>query len=151
MEAGEGLSGAEVEQLVTLHSARIVESVPEGRVSVSGSTLLGRFAGHDLDLVVLVPDVASAASRLRSIYPALYEDQWREDWAAFRLEGPPQVDIVVTSPGTSGDDHHRRAWELILANPPLRAEYEALKAAGMDSARKAVFFDHVVALLDAEG
>jgi hypothetical protein len=151
MEADQGFSQADVEQVVRLHSVRIAESVPEGRTSVSGSTLLGRFGGHDLDLVVLVPDVASAASRLRSIYPPLYEDQWRADWAAFRLEGPPQVDIVVTSPGTNGDDHHRRAWELILAEPALRAEYEALKAAGMDSTRKAAFFDDVVALLDSEG
>ncbi len=141
------LSRAEVEALVALHKTRIAETVPEGQTSVSGSTLLGRYGGHDVDLVVLVPDVGSAAERLRGIYPPLYEAEWRDDWAAFRVDGPPQVDIVVTAPGTSGDDHHRRSWELILASPRLRAEYESLKAAGMDSTRKAEFFDFIVAML----
>jgi hypothetical protein len=145
--AGPDLSQTEVEELVALHTARIAEAVPEGQTSVSGSTLLGRYGGHDVDLVVLVPDVTAAAERLRGIYPALYEEQWREDWAAFRVAGPPQVDIVVTSPGTSGDDHHRRAWELLLTNASLRGEYEARKAAGMDSVEKAAFFERVVALL----
>jgi hypothetical protein len=121
--------------------------VPEGTTSLSGSTLLGQYGGHDLDLVVLVPDVADAASRLRRLYPPLYEDEWRDDWAAFRLSGLPQVDIVLTRPGTKGDAHHRRAWELILADDALRAEYERLKAAGMDSARKKVFFERVVSRL----
>lgn len=111
---------------------------------------MGRYGGHDVDLVVLVSNVARAAERLRLSYPPLYEDEWRDDWAAFRLEGPPQVDIVLTSPGTGGDDHHRRAWELILSNPGLRAEYQSLKAAGMDSTRKAEFFDRVVAMLRPE-
>ena len=114
---------------------------------MSGSTLLGHFGGHDIDLVVLVPDVAHAAARLRRVYPPLYEDEWRDDWAAFREPGPPQVDVVLTKRGTKGDAHHRRAWELILADDELRAEYERLKAAGMDSATKAVFFDRVVARL----
>jgi hypothetical protein len=144
------LSWAEVEALVALHSARIAVAVPEGRTSVSGSTLLGRYGGHDIDLVVLVAHVGSAAERLRCSYPPLYEKEWCDDWAAFRIEGPPQVDIVVTRPGTSGDDHHRRAWELILASPQLRAEYERLKAAGMDSVRKAEFFNGVVAMLPPE-
>ena len=151
MQADHRLSRAEVDALVALHTARIAEAVPDGRIAVSGSTLLGRYGGHDVDLVVLVPHVARAAEQLRGSYPPLYEDEWREDWAAFRLEGPPQVDIVVTSPGTKGDDHHRRAWESILANPRLQAEYESLKATGMDSARKAAFFDRVVAMLDTEG
>ena len=151
MEADRGLANSEVEALVAFHSARIADLVPEGRTSVSGSTLLGRYGGHDVDLVVLVPDVKRAATRLRRSYPPLYEDDWRDDWAAFRLEGPPQVDIVVTEPGTKGDAHHRRAWGLILANPELRAEYEALTAAGMGSERKAEFFDRVVAMLDCSG
>lgn len=117
----------------------------------SGSTLLGRYGGHDIDLVVLVPDVAYAASRLRNSYPPLYEEDWREDWAALRVPGPPQVDIVLTTPGSDGDAHHRRAWELLLSDSELRAEYEALKAAGMDSARKREFFDRVVARLDPKG
>lgn len=150
MNADRELSQAEVEALVALHTARIGAAVPEGRTSVSGSTLLGHYGGHDVDLVVLVPHVGSATERLRRAYPPLYENDWRDDWAAFRVEGRPQVDIVVTSPGTSGDDHHRRAWELILANSELRAEYEALKAAGMDSQTKAKFFDRVVEMLHSE-
>ena len=121
--------------------------MPEGTTSVSGSTLLGHCAGHDLDLVVLAPDVGGAADRLRRLYPPLYEDEWRDDWAAFRDPGPPQVDIVLTRRGTKGDAHHRLAWELILADESLRAEYERLKAAGMDGAQKAAFFDRVVAML----
>jgi hypothetical protein len=138
----------EVEALVAQHVQRIREAVPEGETSVSGSTLLGRYGGHDVDLVVLVPDVADAASRLRGLYPPLYEEDWRDDWAAFRLLGPPQVDIVLTKRGTKGDAHHRRAWDLILADEGLRAEYERLRASGMDSAQKKVFFERVVAMLD---
>jgi hypothetical protein len=137
-----------VEGVIARHVARIGQAVPEAETSVSGSTLLGRYGGHDIDLVVLVPDVADAASRLRSVYPPLYEEDWRDDWAAFRVPGPPQVDIVLTRPGSKGDAHHRRAWELILADDALREEYERLKAAGMDSAQKKVFFDRVVAMLD---
>ena len=144
---GSRMSRAQVEALVARHTCRISEAVPEGTASVSGSTLLGRYDGHDIDLVVLVPDVADAAKRLRHFYPTLYEEDWRDDWAAFRHPGPPQVDVVVTKRGTKGDAHHRRAWELILADDALRAEYERLKAAGMDSAQKAVFFERIVAML----
>jgi hypothetical protein len=137
----------DVEALVSQHETRIPEVLPEGTTSVSGSTLLGRYGGHDVDLVVLVPEVADAANRLRAVYPPLYEDEWRDDWAAFRLPGPPQVDIVLTKPGTKAEAHHRRAWELILADGELRAEYERLKAAGMDSATKKAFFECVVGML----
>jgi hypothetical protein len=58
------------------------------------------------------------------------------------------VDIVLTQPGTKGDAHHRRAWELILADGELRAEYGRLTEAGMTSTQKAAFFDRVVALLE---
>src|SRR5712691_4130465 len=95
-ERGSEMSHAEVKALVAHHADRIAGAVPEGTTSVSGSTLLGRFGGHDLDLVVLVPNVADAANRLRRVYPPLYEEEWRDDWAAFRDPGPPQVDIVVT-------------------------------------------------------
>jgi hypothetical protein len=150
MEAQPKLSRADVEALVALHTERIAELVPESRTSISGSTLLGTYGGHDVDLVVLVSSVEDATHRLRRSYPPLYEDDWREDWAAFRLEGPPQVDIVVTKQGTTGDAHHRRAWDLILADPRLRAEYETLKATGMDSVRKAEFFSSVVAMVPLE-
>jgi hypothetical protein len=141
------MSRVDVEALVACHTARIREALPEGTTSVSGSTLFGRYGGHDIDLVVLVPDVADAANRLRRVYPPLYEEDWRADWAAFREPGPPQVDIVLTKRGTKGDAHHRRAWELILADDALRAEYERLKAAGMDSVQKKIFFERVVAML----
>jgi hypothetical protein len=137
----------DVDALVALHARRIAEAVPEGTISLSGSTLLGNWGGHDLDLVVPVPEVAEAARRLRRGYPPLYEEEWRDDWAAFRDPGPPQVDIVLTRPGTKGDAHHRRAWELILADDAIRAEYERLKAAGMDSTQKSAFFERVVAML----
>jgi hypothetical protein len=151
MDREPAISRAELDALVAHHAKRIAEAVPEGSTSVSGSTLLGHCGGHDLDLVVLVPNVADAASRLRELYPPLYEDEWRADWAAFRHPGPTQVDVVLTERGTKGDAHHRRAWELILANGALRAEYERLKAAGMSGAQKAVFFDRVVAMLGDEG
>jgi hypothetical protein len=141
------MSRGEVEALVALHTARIAKAVPEGTTSLSGSTLLGRYGGHDLDLVVLVPSVAEAASRLRDAYPPLYEEEWRDDWAAFRDPGPPQVDVVITRRGTKGDAHHRLAWELILADGTLLAEYDQLAAAGMDGAQKAAFFERVVAML----
>ena len=54
---------------------------------------------------------------------------------------------MLTSPGTKGDAHHRRAWGLILVDDELRAEYERLKAAGMDSAMKKDFFERVVSRL----
>jgi hypothetical protein len=145
------LSRAELDAVVADHASRIARAVPEGLTSVSGSTLLGHYGGHDVDLVVLVPEIPDAAGRLRLLYPPLYEDEWRDDWAAFRDPGPPQVDVVLTCPGTKGDAHHRRAWELLLADGELRAEYERLKQAGMSGARKAAFFDRVVASLEDTG
>jgi hypothetical protein len=149
-ERGVALSRTDVEALVLRHTARIAAAVPEGGTSVSGSTLLGRYGGHDIDLVVLVPNVADAAGRLGHVYPPLYQEEWRDDWAAFRDPGPPQVDVVLTKPGTDGDAHHRRAWDLILADETLKADYVRLKAAGMDGAQKARFFEGVVARLGDE-
>jgi len=72
----------------------------------------------------------------------------REDWAAFRDPGPPQVDLVVTRFGTKEDAHHRRAWELLAQDAGLLEEYRALKAVEGDyEQRKAVFFERVVTLL----
>jgi hypothetical protein len=133
-----------VEALVGRYRADIEAAVPGSSVHLSGSTLLREFRGHDIDLVVLVPDVEAAADVLRMMYPSLYEDEWREDWAAFRDPGPPQVDLVVTRPGTKGDAHHRRAWELLLSDGELRDKYLRLKAAGMTSVEKRVFFEGVV-------
>src|SRR5919206_2387504 len=69
-------SAMDLEALIASHTARIRQAVPEGETSVSGSTLLRPCAGRDVDLVVLVPDVADAADRLRSVYPPLYEEDW---------------------------------------------------------------------------
>jgi hypothetical protein len=137
----------QIRQLVDAHRARIESLVPGADVGLSGSTLLGEFGGHDIDLVVLVDDAPEAAARLRESYPPLYEDEWRPDWAAFRESGPPQVDVVITRPGSTGDAHHRRAWDQLLADPELRAEYQALQAAGMTGTEKRAFFDRVVSLL----
>jgi hypothetical protein len=145
------IAKAEIDALVDEYRRTINAVVLSSELFVSGSTLLGYYGGHDVDLVVLVPDVAEAARRLRALYPTLYEDEWRVDWAAFRDPGPPQVDIVLTSPGTKGDAHHRRAWQLLLADKALRAEYLELKEAGMSGAQKAAFFDRVVSLLDDPG
>ena len=147
-EPASGLSQTEIELLVSRHKDRIREILPAGQTFVSGSTLLGDYSGHDVDLVVLVDDVTDAARRMHDAYPPLYEDDWRDDWAAFRELGPPQVDIVLTRAGTKGHAHHLRAWEVILADGSVRAEYARLKSAGMDSAQKAAFFDGLVSQLD---
>ena len=134
--------------LVEEHRKRIVAIVPEACVCLSGSASVEGLAANDVDLVALVSDVADAADRLRTLYRALFEEDWRDDWAAFRDEGPPQVDLVVTRVGTKGDAHHRLAWQLLAEDAGLLAEYRALKANGGDyEQRKAAFFERVVALL----
>jgi GrpB-like predicted nucleotidyltransferase (UPF0157 family) len=141
---------ADVGEVVARHKRTIAEALHGATVELSGSTLLGSYSGHDIDLVVLVESVAAAAERLLVVYPPLYRDEWRDDWAVFRDAGPPQVDVVVTTPGTKGDLHHRRAWDLLLANDVLRAEYAELKRNGMSSTEKAAFFDRVVAMLERQ-
>ena len=135
----------ELTALVEHHRRRIVGVVPGAAVSVSGSASLERLVPDDLDFVALVDDVGEAAARLRAVYPPLHEDEWREDWAAFRDRGPPQVDVVATRPGSRGDAHHRLAWELLAADETLLAEYRALKATtvGLEQ-RKAAFFERMV-------
>jgi GrpB-like predicted nucleotidyltransferase (UPF0157 family) len=124
--------------------------INEGDVLLTGSASVDGLDADDIDLVVLVPDVPEAASRLRGSYPPLYEDEWRDDWAAFRDPGPPQVDLVVTKPGSEGDAHHRLAWEFLTKEPKLLAEYRALKRDRRDyELRKAAFFDKIVALMEA--
>jgi GrpB-like predicted nucleotidyltransferase (UPF0157 family) len=127
---------------------RLRELLPGAGVHLSGSARVPGLEANDLDLVVLVDDVAVAAEVLRPEYPTLYADEWRDDWAAFRDPGPPQVDIVLTRPGTLGDKHHRLAWELLAGRPDLLEEYRALKATPGDyERRKREFFERVVALL----
>jgi GrpB-like predicted nucleotidyltransferase (UPF0157 family) len=130
------------------HERRICELLPGAEVHLSGSACVSGLDPDDLDLVVLVKDVRAAAEVLRAEYPALYADEWRDDWAAFRDPGPPQIDVVVTRRGSVGDKHHRLAWWLLASDPGLLAEYKALKAIPEDyERRKREFFERVVARL----
>jgi hypothetical protein len=137
----------EIERLVSQFESRISRLLPQSRTFLSGSSVLGEVSGRDVDLVVLVADVATAAERLRSELPVLHEDEWRDDWAAFRTPGPPQVDVVLTREGTLGDAHHRRVWELIVAEDSLRADYVRRKEVGMTDDQKRLFFERAVARL----
>jgi hypothetical protein len=124
--------------------------IPEAQLFLTGSALTEE-GGDDVDLVAHVPDVRAAASRLRALYPTLHEDEWRDDWAAFRVPGSPQVDLVLTRPGTKGDAHHRAVWEFLADRPDLLAEYRALKRDRADyERRKAAFFERAVALMEAK-
>jgi hypothetical protein len=68
----------------------------------------------------------------------------------FEIRVLPRSDLVVTQPGTKGDAHHRRAWELLASDPGLLAEYRRLKASSEEyEQRKAAFFDRVVMLLES--
>jgi hypothetical protein len=123
--------------------------VPDAQVFLTGSALIEGLDADDVDLVALVPHVPLATARLREAYSPLYEDQWRDDWAAFRDAGPPQVDLVVTRRGRKGDAHHRRVWAHLADRPELLAKYRALKLDRTDyERRKAAFFERVVALMD---
>jgi GrpB-like predicted nucleotidyltransferase (UPF0157 family) len=126
---------------------RLRELLPGARVHLSGSASVPGLEPGDLDLVAIVDDVPAAAEIVRPEYPALYADEWRDDWAAFRDPGPPQVDIVLTQQGSLGDQHHRLAWELLGDRPDLLAEYRELKASDDYERRKSEFFERVVAQL----
>ncbi len=125
------------------HSNRLRRLLGDVEVVQSGGSCIG--AGGDLDICVVVDDVAGAAERVRAAYPPLYEDEWREDWAAFRLPGEPQVDVVLVEPDSRADYHHRLAWQAIAADPGLRERYFAMRlSAGEDyAAAKAEFFDRL--------
>jgi hypothetical protein len=131
---------------------RIDGLLPGADIRLSGGALLEGDAAEDLDLVVLVGDVPAAAQRLRQAGIApLYEEDWRDDWAAFREAGAPQVDMVLTKRGTKGEAHHLRAWDALLTDRALLAEYRALEPdrAGYET-RKAAFFERIVAALPRE-
>jgi len=131
--------------LIGEHRRRITGLVQEADVRVSGSASVQSLDPNDLDLVALVPDVAAASALLRAVYTPLLEDEWREDWAAFRDLGPPQVDIVLIRVGTRGDAHHRLAWEVLAVDAELLAEYRALKSScDRYEERKAAFFERIV-------
>jgi GrpB-like predicted nucleotidyltransferase (UPF0157 family) len=136
-------------RLIDKHRARIALLLHDAQILLTGSALIEGLSAEDVDLVVLVPNVRKAAAQLRVAYPPLYEDQWRDDWAAFRDPGPPQVDLVVTRPGAKGDAHHRRVWEYLADRPELLAEYRAFKMNRTDyERRKAAFFEGVVRMME---
>ena len=141
---------AALAHIVRVHTSRIRARVPDARVELTGSASVGGLDAQDVDLVLLVDDVTRVAGALTRSYTPLYREQWDDDWAAFRDPGPPQVDLVVTSPGSTGDLHHRAAWELIAARQDLQDEYRRLKAhlARGYPERKAAFFERVVAELE---
>jgi len=140
---------AALAHILRVHTARIAVRVPDARVELTGSASVGGLDAQDVDLVVVTDDVGRVADALARSYAQLYPEQWSGDWAAFRDAGPPQVDVVVTSPGSTGDLHHRAAWELIAARQDLQDEYRRLKAhlARGYPERKARFFERVVAEL----
>ena len=143
----------ELEVLVGRWRDRVLAALPEAEIHLVGSACVPGLAAEDVDLVALVHDVETAAARLRILYPPLYERQWTREWAAFRVVGPPQVDLVLTKRGSKWDAHHRLAWYLLRRDDGLVAEYAALKEIPDAYAeRKAEFFERLVRLLppDAE-
>ena len=138
----------QIERVFEAYRSEIAEAIPGAKIHLTGSASVADLPAEDIDLVALVSDVASAAAKLRRLYPTLYEDEWREDWAAFRVAGPPQVDVVLTRRGTKGDAHHRLAWDLLREDDGRRAEYAALKLVpDRYPERKAEFFERLVKLL----
>ena len=134
----------DVRAVVAVRGEEIIALVPEAEIYLTGSASVPGLSARDIDLVAPVADVSVATVVIRKIYPTLYEEQWSEEWAAFRLEGPPQVDLVLTKPGTKWDAHHRLAWNLLREDSSLLAEYAALKR---DEGQKVVFFERIVRLL----
>jgi len=132
------------------HRQRIAALLPDAKIFLTGSASLAGLDPNDLDFVALVPDVREAAVLLRPHYRPLYEEEWRDDWAAFREQGPPQVDLVLTLPGSRGDAHHRLSWQLLASDPELLREYQELKTSEEEyEARKADFFTRLVARLES--
>jgi GrpB-like predicted nucleotidyltransferase (UPF0157 family) len=140
-----------VRGIVAERTREIRAVAADAKIYLSGSASVSGLSAGDIDLVALVDDVAVGATALAAIYPTLYREHWSGEWAAFRLEGPPQVDVVLTKRGTKWDAHHRLAWDLLRRDERLLAEYAALKAQPNEyEARKAIFFERVVRLLPRE-
>ncbi len=138
----------EANRLFAAYRQAIAAMLPDTEIHLAGSASIPGLAADDVDLVVLVHDVRSAAATLRASYPPLYEQQWGDEWAAFRIAGHPSVDVVLTRRGTKWDAHHRRAWTLLREDENLLLEYKALKAVpGRYDERKAEFFERLVRLL----
>jgi hypothetical protein len=130
------------------HASLVSSLLTDAELHLSGSALVSGLDAEDVDLVGLVADVPKAAAILRAVYPPLYEEQWSDDWAAFRSPGPPHVDLVLTTRGSKWDAHHRLAWHLLQRDDVLLAEYHAMKKDKAHYAeRKREFFERVVRLL----
>lgn len=139
---------AKLEGIFQTTVARVRALVPEVELHLTGSASVAGLDADDIDFVGLVADVPNAAARLRAVYPPLYEAQWADDWAAFRSPGPPQVDLVLTTRGSSWDAHHRLAWQLLRSDDALLRVYSSLKQEKEGYAeRKREFFERVVLLL----
>lgn len=130
-----------VETTFRQHADAVARLVPGAETHLTGTASIAGLDARDIDLVVLVDDVAAAAEALRGDYPPLYEPHWQDDWVAFRIPGPPQVDLILTTRGSSWDAQHRLVWYLLRDDDALLAEYVALKG---DVARKGAFFERVV-------
>jgi hypothetical protein len=118
---------------------RLRELLPDASIRLTGSASFRSYPADDVDLVAVVDDVAAAAARLD--LPQLLPEEWRDDWAAFRIDAQPRVDVVVTRPGTLGHAHHVRAWERLADDPALLAQYRIAK---LDPDRKREVFERVV-------
>jgi 16S rRNA (adenine1518-N6/adenine1519-N6)-dimethyltransferase len=128
-----------VDFVALAETMRLRALLPEARVQLTGSASFRAYPADDVDLVAVVEDVHDAAERID--LPKLFPEQWRDDWAAFRVDAHPQIDVVVTRPGTLGHAHHVRAWQRLADEPRLLAEYRIAK---LDPERKRKFFERVV-------
>jgi 16S rRNA (adenine1518-N6/adenine1519-N6)-dimethyltransferase len=128
-----------VDFVALAETLRLRALIPNAVVKLTGSASFRGYPADDVDLVAVVDDVAAAAARLD--LPQLLPEEWRDDWAAFRIDAQPRVDVVVTRPGTLGHAHHVRAWERLADDPALLAQYRIAK---LDPDRKREFFERVV-------
>jgi 16S rRNA (adenine1518-N6/adenine1519-N6)-dimethyltransferase len=113
--------------------------LPDASIRLTGSASFRSYPADDVDLVAVVDDVVAAAARID--LPKLLPEEWRDDWAAFRIPAQPQVDVVITRPGTLAHAHHVRAWDRLADDPALLAQYRIAK---LDPERKREFFERVV-------
>jgi 16S rRNA (adenine1518-N6/adenine1519-N6)-dimethyltransferase len=119
-----------------LHLRRLL---PQAEIRLTGSSSFRSYPPEDVDLVAVVDDVPSTAALLD--LPTLFPEQWDDDWAAFRVEAHPQVDVVVVRRGSTAHARHVLAWERLREDPGLLAEYRIAK---VDPARKREFFERLV-------
>jgi 16S rRNA (adenine1518-N6/adenine1519-N6)-dimethyltransferase len=117
---------------------RLRDVLPDAEIRLTGSTAFRAYPPADVDLVAVVDDVGAATARLD--LPPLFTEQWDEDWAAFRVDAQPQVDVVVTRRGSNAHARHVLAWDRLAEDPALLAEYRIAK---LDVERKREFFERL--------